>query len=150
MGLFDKLSKAVTTAKEKTDYNTLVTASGIKATDLKYSMSTDGILTVSGIVADGATREAIVAALKKAEGVKEVKSLLEAEDLTEKRIMMKVVTRSSNLNIRKGPGTEFDIVGKAAHHSNVQLLKKTYPKWYLIKSENGIEGYCSTDYLAQV
>lgn len=148
MGLFDKLAKAVTTAQEKTDYNSLLTSAGINVPNLKYSMSANGILTVTGMVPDGATGEAVAAALKKGKGVVEVKNLLEVEDLTDRRIMMKVVTKSSNLNIRKGPGTEFDIAGKAAHHSTVQLLKKSYPKWYYIKSENGVEGYCSTDYLA--
>lgn len=46
-----------------------------------------------------------IAALKRAPGVVDIKNYLEVEDLTSKRIMMKVVTKSSNLNIRKGPGT---------------------------------------------
>jgi uncharacterized protein YgiM (DUF1202 family) len=46
-----------------------------------------------------------------------VKNYLEVEDLTSKKIMMKVITKSSNLNIRKGPGVEFEIIGKAAHNS---------------------------------
>ena len=63
---------------------------------------------------------------------------------------MKVVTKSSNLNIRKGPGTNFEIVGKAAHNSKVHRIKKMYNGWYFIKSEAGVEGFCSTDYLAQL
>lgn len=111
---------------------------------------TSGVLTVTGTVSDGPTAEKAVAALRKAPGVTDVKNYLEVEDLTSKRIMMKVVTKSSNLNIRKGPGTNFDIIGKAAHHSQVQLIKKMYNGWYYIKSGNGTEGFCSTDYLAQI
>ena len=34
----------------------------------------------------------------------------------------KVTTKSSNLNIRKGPGTDQEIVGKAAHRFWIRLL----------------------------
>lgn len=60
---------------------------------------------------------------------------------------MKVTTESSNLNIRKGPGTDTEIIGKAAHGSTVTYLSKYNDQWYLIRNENGVEGYCSTDYL---
>lgn len=149
MGLFDSLAKAITTPQEKANYNALLSAAGISIPDVSFQM-VNGVLTVTGTVTDGATAEAAVAALKKAPGVTDVKNYLEVEDLTSRRIMMKVVTKSSNLNIRKGPGTNFDIIGKAAHLSQVQLIKKMYNGWYYIKSENGTEGFCSTDYLAQI
>lgn len=149
MGLFDELAKSITTPAEKANYNTILAAAGIKIPNLGFSM-VNGVLSVTGTIPDGATADTVVAALKKAPGVKEVRNYLEVEDLTSKHIMMKVVTRSSNLNIRKGPGTQFDIVGKAAHHSNVQLIKKMYNGWYYIKSSDGTEGFCSTDYLGQL
>ena len=37
----------------------------------------------------------------------------------------KVVTESSNLNIRKGPGTDQPVIGKAAHHEIVTVISKT-------------------------
>src|SRR5436190_24311192 len=40
-------------------------------------------------------------------------------------------TDSSNLNIRKGPGTDQPIVGKAAHNSTVTLISKTNDQWRL-------------------
>ena len=64
--------------------------------------------------------------------------------------MFKVTTETSNLNIRKGPGTDQPILGKAAHNSTVTLLSKYSDEWSLIKSEEGIEGYCSTQYLTAV
>lgn len=60
---------------------------------------------------------------------------------------MKVTTESSNLNVRKGPGTDQPIIGKAAHDSTVTFLSKYDDAWYLIRTAEGTEGYCSTDYL---
>jgi uncharacterized protein YgiM (DUF1202 family) len=149
MGLFDDLAKAITTPQEKANYSSLLKAAGISIPNLGCSLE-KGVLSVTGTVPDGATAEAAVAALKKAPGVTEVKNYLVVEDLTLKNIKMKVVTKSSNLNIRKGPGTQYEIVGKAAHHSEVQLIKKMYNGWYYIKSANGVYGFCSTEFLAQI
>lgn len=62
----------------------------------------------------------------------------------------KVVTESSNLNIRKGPGTDQPIVGKAAHHEIVTVINKTNDQWSLIKTDKGAEGYVYSQYLAPV
>ncbi|QJR37070.1 SH3 domain-containing protein [Gemmatimonas groenlandica] len=63
---------------------------------------------------------------------------------------LKVTTESSNLNIRKGPGTDQPIIGKAAHHSEVTLLSKYNGEWALVRSANGEEGYCSLKYLTEI
>ena len=60
---------------------------------------------------------------------------------------LKVTTKSSNLNIRKGPGTDQPIIGKAPHLSEVTLLSKYNDEWALIRSADGVEGYCSLQYL---
>ena len=60
---------------------------------------------------------------------------------------LKVTTETSNLNIRKGPGTDQPIVGKAAHNSVVTLLSKYNDEWALVRSDKGEEGYCSLKYL---
>ncbi|MEO6407115.1 MAG: SH3 domain-containing protein [Ferruginibacter sp.] len=59
-----------------------------------------------------------------------------------------VTTDSSNLNIRKGPGTDQPIVGKAAHNSSVTLLSKTNDQWWLVRTEKGEEGYAYAQYLS--
>jgi hypothetical protein len=59
----------------------------------------------------------------------------------------KVTTESSNLNIRKGPGTDQPIVGKAAHNSTVTLVSKTNDQWWLVRTEQGEEGYAYAQYL---
>ena len=62
----------------------------------------------------------------------------------------KVVTESSNLNIRKGPGTDQPIVGKAAHHELINVISKTNDQWSLVRTDNGEEGYVYSQYLAPV
>ena len=59
----------------------------------------------------------------------------------------KVTTDSTNLNIRKGPGTDQPIVGKAAHDEMVTLQSKTNDQWWLIKTDSGVEGYAYAQYL---
>lgn len=59
----------------------------------------------------------------------------------------RVTTEKSNLNIRKGPGTDQPIVGKAAHQSLVTLVSKTNDQWWLIRTEKGEEGYAYAQYL---
>jgi hypothetical protein len=59
-----------------------------------------------------------------------------------------VTTQQSNLNIRKGPGTDQPIVGKAAHHETVTLVSKTNDQWWLVRTDAGEEGYASAQYLS--
>jgi hypothetical protein len=59
-----------------------------------------------------------------------------------------VTTDSTNLNIRKGPGTDQPIVGKAAHGSTITLISKTNEQWWLVKTEKGEEGYAYAQYLS--
>lgn len=59
----------------------------------------------------------------------------------------KVVTESSNLNIRKGPGTDQPIVGKAAHNETITIVNQTNDQWSLIKTDKGVEGYAYSEYL---
>jgi uncharacterized protein YgiM (DUF1202 family) len=60
----------------------------------------------------------------------------------------KVVTESSNLNIRKGPGTDQPIIGKAKHHEMVTLVNKTNDQWWLVRTDAGEEGYAYAQYLS--
>jgi hypothetical protein len=59
----------------------------------------------------------------------------------------KVVTESSNLNIRKGPGTDQPIVGKAAHGESVTVISKANEQWWLVRTKDGEEGYAYAQYL---
>lgn len=62
----------------------------------------------------------------------------------------KVSTQSSNLNIRKGPGTDQEIVGKAAHGEVVTVVSRANDQWSLVRTDAGKEGYCYSQYLTQV
>lgn len=62
-------------------------------------------------------------------------------------IQLRVVTKSSNLNIRQGPGTDQPLLGKAAHESIVTLVNKYNDAWFLVRTAEGIEGYASSEYL---
>jgi len=59
-----------------------------------------------------------------------------------------VTTEQSNLNIRKGPGTDQPIIGKAAHQEIVTLVSKTNDLWWLIRTDGGQEGYATAQYLS--
>jgi uncharacterized protein YgiM (DUF1202 family) len=61
----------------------------------------------------------------------------------------KVVTESSNLNIRKGPGTDQPVIGNAAHNEVVTIVNQTNEQWSLIKTDKGAEGYVYSRYLAK-
>jgi hypothetical protein len=63
---------------------------------------------------------------------------------------LKVTTNRTNLNIRKGPSTEDTIVGKAARHEIVTLVKKENDQWWYIQTKDGEEGYSYTQYLTPV
>jgi uncharacterized protein YgiM (DUF1202 family) len=60
---------------------------------------------------------------------------------------VKVITKSSNLNIRKGPGTDQPIVGKAAHGEIISLINKSNELWWLVRTNDGEEGYSYAQYL---
>ncbi|WP_411274701.1 SH3 domain-containing protein [Daejeonella sp.] len=149
MGLFDEVNKAVVNQQQQKNYGDILKQAGISIPNL-WVQDVSGTLTIAGTVPDMQTAEKAVAALKAQPGVVNVFNLLEMEDLTSKNIRMKVITKSSNLNIRKGPGTDYDIVGKAAHESKVQLIKRMYNDWYFVRTEDGVEGFSSANYLQGV
>ena len=60
-----------------------------------------------------------------------------------------ITTQTSNLNIRKGPGTDQQIIGKAAHNDSVSVISKPNDQWSLIRIDKGEEGYVYTQYLTQ-
>lgn len=59
-----------------------------------------------------------------------------------------VTTNSTNLNIRKGPGTDQEIIGKAAHGETVTILSAPNEQWSLITTDKGQQGYVYTQYLS--
>ena len=74
---------------------------------------------------------------------------LDAPEL-EAATKLRVDTKSSNLNIRKGPSTTEDIVGKAAHHEIVTLINQYDELWWEIRTDDGEQGFAYTQYLTPV
>lgn len=62
----------------------------------------------------------------------------------------RVITESSNLNIRKGPGTDQPIVGKAAKDEVIILISRANDQWWLVRTKDGEEGYCYAQYLEPI
>lgn len=62
----------------------------------------------------------------------------------------RVITQNSNLNIRKGPGTDQPIVGKAAKDEIIILISRANDQWWLVRTQDGEEGYCYAQYLEPV
>ena len=63
---------------------------------------------------------------------------------------VKVTTDSTALNIRKGPGTEQPIVGKASHDEIITLVNKSNDQWWLVRTDANKEGYAYAQYLSPV
>lgn len=110
----------------------------------------DGVLYVDGTAPSGAAKDQLWAIYDKLDPnylsgdlVLDVKV---AKDASVSKV--KVVTESSNLNIRKGPGTDQPIVGKAAHGEVITLVNQSNDQWWLVRTEDGEEGYAYAQYLA--
>ena len=122
------------------------TAAGI--TDLAVREQ-DGILYIDGTAADGATKDHLW------EVYNEIDPNFTSGDLILNVNVAidaavthaKVITQSSNLNIRKGPGTDQPIVGKAAHDEIITLVNRSNDLWWLVRTKDGEEGYCYAQYL---
>jgi len=132
--------------KELTD---AATAAGIS--DLLVREQ-DGVLYINGTAATGAVKDQLWDIYGKTDPnfmagdlVLNVKVAVDAA-VTK----VKVTTESSNLNIRKGPGTDQPIVGKAAHDEVITLVSRSNDQWWLVRTDDGEEGYAYAQYLTPV
>jgi hypothetical protein len=130
--------------KELTD---AATASGVSNLQVREQ---DGVLYVDGTAPSGAVKDQLWSVYDKLDPnylsgdlVLDVKVAMDASVSK-----VKVVTESSNLNIRKGPGTDQPIVGKAAHGETITLVNKSNDQWWLVRTEDGEEGYAYAQYLS--
>lgn len=63
---------------------------------------------------------------------------------------VKVVTQGSQLNIYQGPGTDQPVMGKASKGDIIMLINKAHDQWWLVRDNDGEEGYCHSQYLEPV
>ena len=65
-----------------------------------------------------------------------------------KPVRAKIATERTGLNIRKGPGTDQNIIAKASHHEKVTVLDQSNPFWWYVRTDDGEEGFAYAQYLA--
>jgi len=120
----------------------------------------EGVLYVDGIAPNGAAKDQLWAIYDKLDPnflsgdlVLDVKVAIDAA-VTKVKVIdaavtkVKVITENSNLNIRKGPGTDQPIVGKAAKNEVITLVNQSNDQWWLVRTEDGEEGYAYAQYLS--
>lgn len=130
-------------------YKTLIdtaTTSGVSNLQVREQ---DNVLYIDGSAPDGATKDKLWDIYNQIDPDYRAGDLIMNVDVAASSgTKAKVTTESTNLNIRKGPGTDQPIVGKAAHNEIVTLISKTNDQWWLIKTDNGEEGYAYAQYLS--
>jgi uncharacterized protein YgiM (DUF1202 family) len=137
MALQDKYKELVDTA----------TASGVSNLQVREQ---EGVLYIDGDAPSGAVKDKLWQVYDKLDPnfmsgdlVMDVK-VSSAVPVTK----AKVTTESSNLNIRKGPGTDQPIVGKAAKDEIVTVVSQSNDLWWLVRTKDEEEGYAYAQYLA--
>lgn len=132
-------------------YKELVdTASAAGVTNLQVREQ-DGVLYVDGDAPTGAVKDQLWTIYEKLDPNYSSNDLiLNVNAVAVEGTKVKVITESSNLNIRKGPGTDQPIVGKAAHGEIITLVNKSNDQWWLVRTDDGEEGYSYAQYLEPV
>jgi uncharacterized protein YgiM (DUF1202 family) len=128
------------------ELTTAATAAGV--TDLQVREQ-DGVLYIDGVAPNGAVKDQLWNIYGKIDPDFLAGDVVMNVNVTDAApgSKAKVTTEKSNLNIRKGPGTDQPIVGKAAHHEIITLVSKTNDQWWLVRTNDGEEGYAYAQYL---
>ncbi|MBN9383278.1 MAG: SH3 domain-containing protein [Chitinophagaceae bacterium] len=131
-------------------YKELIDTAGTVGTTNLQVREQDNVLYIDGEVPDGAAKDQLWNVYNKLDPDFKAGDVVMNVNVSPASPGTKatVSTDSSNLNIRKGPGTDQPIVGKAAHNSTVELISKTNDQWWLVRTENGVEGYAYAQYLS--
>ncbi|MBL7724898.1 MAG: SH3 domain-containing protein [Chitinophagaceae bacterium] len=129
-------------------YQELITAATAGVSNLQVREQ-EGVLYIDGEAPDGATKDKLWAIYDKLDP-----NFLSGDLVMNINVVAsapvtkaKVTTERSNLNIRKGPGTDQPVVGKAAHHEIVTVVSQSSDLWWLVRTEDGEEGYAYAQYL---
>lgn len=133
-------------------YKELVDAANAAGATNLQVREQDNVLYIDGDVPNGATKDKLWDIYSRLDPEFRAGDLIMNLNVTSMApgAKAKVTTTSSNLNIRKGPGTDQPIVGKAAHHEIVTLVEKGEGQWWQIKTDKGVEGYAAAQYLTPV
>lgn len=130
-------------------YQELITAATVSGVSNLQVRDQEGVLYIDGEAATGAVKDMLWSVYDKIDP-----NFLSGDLVMNIKVAAtapvtkaKVTTERSNLNIRKGPGTDQPIVGKAAHHEIVTVVSHSSELWWLIRTEDGEEGYAYAQYL---
>ena len=135
--------------KEK--YEELISAATSAGVQNLEVTEQDNVLYVSGIAPSGTVKDKLWSIYNKIDPDYRAGDLvLNIDASAAAGTKATVATQSSNLNIRKGPGTDQQIIGKAAHNEIVNVLSKPDEQWSLIRTDKGEEGYVYTQYLTKL
>jgi len=111
----------------------------------------DGVLYIDGTAPSGAVKDQLWNTYGQLDpnfsGGDLIMNINVAKDASVTKV--KVITDSSNLNIRKGPGTDQPIVGKAAHNEIITLISRSNEQWWLVRTDDDEEGYAYARYLEE-
>ena len=124
-------------------YKEIIDAAGVSGVSDLQVREQDNVLYIDGTAPSGAVKDQLWAVYDKIDPnfVSGDLVLNVNVDVAATVTKVKVVTQSSNLNIRKGPGTDQPIVGKAAHHEIITLVSQSSEQWWLVRTDDGEEGY---------
>jgi hypothetical protein len=126
-----------------------LTQAGLPVENLQV-IEKDGNVTVTGVSQTGEAVAKVTELLTiKGIAAASISNNISIADLTSLNLQYKVATNSSNLNCRKGPITDNEIVCKFPKGAVVTLTQKYNDTWHKVKNDE-IEGFCHTDYLEQV
>jgi uncharacterized protein YgiM (DUF1202 family)/LysM repeat protein len=60
------------------------------------------------------------------------------------------LVKGTNINIRKGPATDQEVVGTAQQDEVLEILKKVDNEWTWVRAQNGTEGFVASQFLEPV
>ncbi len=130
-------------------YNELTTAATISGVADLQVREQEGVLYIDGVAPNGAVKDMLWNVYDKLDPNYLSGDLVMNVNVaaTAPVTKAKVTTERSNLNIRKGPGTDQPIVGKAGHHEIITVVSQTNDQWWLVRTKDNEEGYVYAQYL---
>ncbi|HUI32282.1 MAG: BON domain-containing protein [Dysgonamonadaceae bacterium] len=118
----------------------------------------DKVATLSGTVEDDATKNSVQSSVLGVDGINSIVNniqvvppppKIEEPVVEEVSNQVKVATRKGKLNIHNRPGVQEHVIAVVEHGEMLTLVEKVSDDWWLIQTENGVEGYSYAPYLEQ-
>lgn len=137
------------TLKEK--YGAVIDAATQAGASALQVVEQDGVLYIQGDVPSGAVKDQLWDIYGTIDPNFSAGDLvLNVNAAVTEGAQVRVITNEGNLNIRKGPGTDQPVVGKAAKGEIITLISKSTDQWWLVKTNDGEQGYSYAAYLEPV